>query len=123
MPAGSSSAAPVVSPGPSVFQYSSAALNGFLLMRMLFSLSANSKPSSSSFAGASNIFSMPLSSVGCSCSVMYLRSIPYLPISKKPLPGYTVPMISRYTHQELVWIDLENPTREEVDALVEEFDL
>ncbi len=32
-------------------------------------------------------------------------------------------MISRYTHQDLTWIDLESPTKEEVSALAEEFDL
>jgi len=32
-------------------------------------------------------------------------------------------MISRYTHQGLTWIDLESPTREEVAALSEEFEL
>jgi magnesium transporter len=32
-------------------------------------------------------------------------------------------MISRYTHQNLVWIDLESPTREEAESLSEEFGL
>jgi magnesium transporter len=32
-------------------------------------------------------------------------------------------MISRYTHKTLTWIDLENPTREEISALAEEYDL
>jgi magnesium transporter len=32
-------------------------------------------------------------------------------------------MISRYEHQGLSWIDLESPTREEVTALTEEFEL
>ena len=32
-------------------------------------------------------------------------------------------MISRYTHQGLNWVDLENPTREEADSLGEEFGL
>ncbi len=32
-------------------------------------------------------------------------------------------MISRYTHKKLTWIDLENPTREEIAALAEEYSL
>lgn len=32
-------------------------------------------------------------------------------------------MISRYTHGDLVWIDLESPTRDEVCDLIEEFDI
>ena len=32
-------------------------------------------------------------------------------------------MIKRYTHKHLVWIDIENPTSEEVRGLMQEFDL
>lgn len=32
-------------------------------------------------------------------------------------------MIKRYTHKQLVWIDLENPTSEEVRGIMQEFDL
>lgn len=32
-------------------------------------------------------------------------------------------MIKRYTHKHLVWIDIENPTSEEIRLLMQEFDL
>src|SRR3989338_10005026 len=32
-------------------------------------------------------------------------------------------MISRYTYKDLVWIDLESPTQEEVRGVMEEFDI
>lgn len=32
-------------------------------------------------------------------------------------------MISRYTYKDLVWVDVESPTQEEVRALMEEFDI
>lgn len=32
-------------------------------------------------------------------------------------------MIKRYTHKHLVWIDLENPTNEEIRSIMQEFDL
>ena len=55
MPDGSSSEAPVVSPGPSVFQYSSAFRNGVLLMIARSALPAASTTSSIATAGASAI--------------------------------------------------------------------
>jgi magnesium transporter len=39
------------------------------------------------------------------------------------MDGYTVNMISRYQHQGLTWIDLESPTRAEIEVLKEEFEL
>ena len=36
---------------------------------------------------------------------------------------YLVHMISRYTHQNLTWIDLESPTREEILSLSDDLDL
>ena len=32
-------------------------------------------------------------------------------------------MISKYTHQNLTWVDLESPTPEEISALIEEYNL
>jgi len=64
---------------------------------------------------------------GSSCpyrkqTVQYLFCIP---LTKLQLLvwWYTYPMLSRYEHGGLVWIDLESPTRDEVMSVAEEFRL
>lgn len=37
--------------------------------------------------------------------------------------GYTGLMIARYTHRDIVWVDIESPTREEVRSIMGEFDI
>lgn len=36
---------------------------------------------------------------------------------------YTIPMLSRYEYGGITWIDIENPTEEEIDLIGQEFDL
>ncbi len=44
-------------------------------------------------------------------------------IAKENTQQYNRHMISRYKYRELVWIDMESPTNEEVRAIMEEFDI
>src|SRR5262245_29095882 len=120
MPDGSSSDAPVTKPGPSVFQYSSASLNGFLFARIFSSFWMNSTPSSRILAGSSKTFSSRFSLFwGCSMYIQYIA-----PFCKTYINRYNGCMLSRYTtRQGLAWIDLESPTREEVSSLSEELNL
>ena len=45
------------------------------------------------------------------------------PIRFRSCAVYWMHMISRYTHQNLTWIDLESPTREEILTLSDDIDL